>query len=54
MLAELNFLKNVYKDQYAQIQPINDANFLIYEHVMCSTVVNQGKFSHIKWKAPVN
>jgi hypothetical protein len=21
---------------------------------MCSTVVNQGKFSHIKWKPPVN
>jgi PBP1b-binding outer membrane lipoprotein LpoB len=53
-LAELNFLKTVYKDQYAQVQPINDPNFLVYEHVMCNTVVTQGKFSQAKWKNPEN
>ncbi len=53
-LAQLSFLKNVYKDQYQQIQPINDSNFLIYQHVMCNTVVHQGKFSQVKWKQLVN
>jgi hypothetical protein len=54
VLNELKFLKDVYRDQYLQVPPSKDLNFLLYEHVMCNTVVLQGKFAHKKWGTLVN